>query len=356
MYSILVFFLIATQVYSSLSIPSITQVNVDGEGEEISLVDHTLDHCKDSKGERDPMKCHQMLIDTLLRVEDHNFRSHKRVLNMFKLYGEKYMNTVEGHHVDSLNWTTSELERNKNNYLLSETMDMYSYYGRSPSVLSNTQLILRISHYQEQLGWVNNIHIPFVLGSKTVRDSRIMHVPINQGNEVSCYLLYIIHHYDSLPEYTLFLHGHNKDWHQLYEVAYITRTIDFTTPYKNVNNYLVNDRDVTANRYMRQLQALWSKLFQDELGDMPMVFREKCCAQFVVHRDRIHIRSLAFYQRIYDYVISAELDDADMVDGYHTSMSYVMEFIWHYIFGEDAVLHYPDEAYVQLTENIIVYL
>jgi hypothetical protein len=107
---------------------------------------------------------------------------------------------------------------------------------------------------------------------------------------------------------------------------------------------------------MSQLQNLWAELFQDELGDMPAMFREKCCAQFVVHRDRIRLRNKAFYQRLYEYVVSDRQDDAQAVDGYHGSMSYVVEYVWHYVFGEPAVMSYEGQPYVQLTPEIIVYV
>jgi hypothetical protein len=235
-------------------------------------------------------------------------------------------------------------------------MERYSYVGRDDETISSAELVLCISHYEEDLSWLNRISTPFILVSKVLRDSRILHVPVNRGNEVSSYLLYMVQYYDILPQFTLFLHGHYDDWHQLYDVSYILRTVDRTKEYQSVNNYLVNDRNVTSNRYMTQLQRLWAELFQDELGDMPAMFREKCCAQFVVHRDRIRLRSRAFYQRLYAYVVADAQDDAQAGDGYHDSMSYVVEYVWHYIFGEPAVKDYSDEPFVQLTPEIVVYV
>lgn len=65
---------------------------------------------------------------------------------------------------------------------------------------------------------------------------------------------------------------------------------------------------------------------------MLLQFQDKCCAQMLVHRDAIRTRSADFYRRL-DRFVTHQGNDADEGDGYHTSMSYVMEFMWHYLFG-----------------------
>ena len=80
---------------------------------------------------------------------------------------------------------------------------------------------------------------------------------------------YIVRYYDELPSFTLFLHGHDDHWHQIYNMHYIVHHLDFSQTYRNINNYWVNDRNSSSNTYMRRLQLLWNELFQDELGPMP---------------------------------------------------------------------------------------
>lgn len=79
------------------------------------------------------------------------------------------------------------------------------------------------------------------------------------------------------------------------------------------------------------------------IGDPPnpFIFIEKCCAQFNVHRNRILLRSKHFYQLLYNYTLTHK--DAIDNDGYHCSMSFIMELIWHYIFGEDN--HNPNKIF-----------
>ena len=167
--------------------------------------------------------------------------------------------------------------------------------------LQKEKFVLCISHYEEDLSWLVSLSEPFVIASKTlptIYPNHVLSVP-NTGNEVTSYLLYIIQYYDALPEYTLFLHGHDTSWHQFYSIQYIVhvlKTSDTLGGYVNINNYLVNDRNSTTNKYMKQLSSLWLDLFETELGPMPSRFREKCCAQFVVHRSRILSHPLEFYR------------------------------------------------------------
>jgi hypothetical protein len=233
----------------------------------------------------------------------------------------------------------------------------YNILYWTPGAISNSKLVLCISHFTEDLSWLKYVEKPFVVLSKSIELESTIYSRINRGNEVSAYLHFIVAYYHSLPELTLFLHGHDTDWHQLYTVPFIVAELDTHKKYHNVNNFHVNDRNVSTNRYMQQLRTIWPDLFQQELGEMPSTgFREKCCAQFAVHRDRIRLRSLQFYQRLLEYVLDDSQDDAAHVDGYHSSMSFVLEFVWHYIFGEPALLDYPGEHYMQLTDDIKVYL
>lgn len=241
--------------------------------------------------------------------------------------------------------------------LSGELFDQFGMYHKEKAAVGRTRLLLCVSHYEESLHWLASIQTSFILVSKTLQDPRIMHVPVNRGNEVSSYLQFILGYYDHLPEHTLFLHGHDTDWHQPYNLYFIVHHLTLDRGYESINSYLVDDRDIATNKYMQQLHALWAELFQDELGDFPTSgFREKCCAQFVVHRERIRLRSKAFYQRLYDYVVSDHQDDASVVDGYHSSMSYVVEFVWHFIFGEPAILEYAGEPFIRINDKHMQYL
>lgn len=54
-----------------------------------------------------------------------------------------------------------------------------------------------------------------------------------------------------------------------------------------------------------------------------------CCAQFAVSRDRVLQRPLSDYEQFRQWVVDTKMDDA--------KSGRVMEFLWHVIFGMDAV-------------------
>jgi hypothetical protein len=75
--------------------------------------------------------------------------------------------------------------------------------------------------------------------------------------------------------------------------------------------------------YMREH---WTELYGDEFGvTPPESITAYCCAQFVVRREDILLRSRAFYERLYRFVF----DPSVMIDAPR-----VLEHSWHMIFGE----------------------
>lgn len=71
---------------------------------------------------------------------------------------------------------------------------------------------------------------------------------------------------------------------------------------------------------------------------MPNTFYDKCCAQFIVHKNRIRLRSKDFYKKILDFSLSDEAYDNK--NKKICSFGYEMEYIWHYIFGENPIMNY----------------
>lgn len=195
------------------------------------------------------------------------------------------------------------------------------------------KIVILTSHYNEDLFWLKGIDLPFIIASKNVSNNTL-YIPINKGNECSAYLTYIIKYYDYLPEFTLFLHGHYTHWHQSRSIFNIINNITFDKQFLNINDVCLDDRDMN-NPVMYELKKyIWDYLFKDELGEMPPKFYDYCCAQFLVHRDRIRLRSKQFYINILNYI---NVYDIPIGDGIHGNTSYYLEYIWHYIFGEDAI-------------------
>ncbi len=198
--------------------------------------------------------------------------------------------------------------------------------------LSKEKLVVLVSHYNENLFWLKNIKYPFIISSK-IEKNKTLYVSVNKGNEAMAYLDYIVKFYDVLPEYTLFLHGHYLDWHQRTPIDKIINNIILDKQYININDLGVDDRyDNCFNKYYGSLKLVWDELFLDTLGPIQSRYYDKCCAQFVVHRDRIKLRPKKFYERLINYIINKD----------NGEIGYVLEYVWHNIFGENPIMEYKN--------------
>lgn len=268
-----------------------------------------------------------------------NIRSCKRIFDVAFKYICEYRQSCDDarYCINSfvkIYQQTSRIIDNKASY---SVLSIFSAQNNYASIidLSSEKLVLAISHYNEDLSWLSTIsqYYPFVIVSKTMQQGQgAIILDKNVGNEVPAYLAYIIRWYETLPEYSVFLHGHNLHWHQFYGIQFILDNFNFGDGYQNFNNIAFSPS--WRESKMDGLRNIWPSLFQDELGDMPEVFHDRCCAQFIVHRNRIRLRSKTFYERLMHYVLT---EDSLSADGYHSDMSFYMEYIWHYIFGEEAV-------------------
>jgi hypothetical protein len=89
-------------------------------------------------------------------------------------------------------------------------------------------------------------------------------------------------------------------------------------------------------KYFKE-KKIWEKLFLDEFGEMPSELYDKCCAQFLVSRNRIRLRSKKFYINLLNYIL---YEDKYEPDEKICFMGYILEYLWHYIFGEPAIMKY----------------
>ncbi|CAL6338560.1 unnamed protein product [Bathycoccus prasinos] len=109
-------------------------------------------------------------------------------------------------------------------------------------------------------------------------------------------------------------------------------------------NAFENDawRSVKGSRsYFNIIKKYW-KLVEPYLGPMPKNgFKEKCCAQFVVSRKRIKARPRAFYELILEQMTDKKKDYRRAPHGKNAGWDLIhfWEAIWHYIFGEEALVN-----------------
>ena len=161
------------------------------------------------------------------------------------------------------------------------------------------------------------------------------------------YLSFIIDNWDRLPQYSIFVHGHEKAWHQemdlipliqnirldaLDRVGYIPLRCDWYPSCPAEIRPIEHDTVIWGPGVHRQdaedgIVEVWPLFFPDT--PLPHTVAAQCCAQFAVSRERIRSRSRATYIIMRDWILETDL--IDDVSGR------VLEKLWAYIFTNEAV-------------------
>jgi hypothetical protein len=175
-----------------------------------------------------------------------------------------------------------------------------------------------------------------------------LHTAKNKGREANVYLSYIIEHYHQLPETVAFIHSHLSSWHNDQNAAKALQllNIDFvqkngyanfrchTTPgcnpaeiqpFRNKKEQAGIDKHEAETE--RAFAKAWTELFNSTA--VPEQIGVACCAQFAVSRNQILERPLAHYVWFHSWLMETSLSDA--------TAGRVMEYLWHIIFGQEAV-------------------
>jgi hypothetical protein len=175
----------------------------------------------------------------------------------------------------------------------------------------------------------------------TVNDRKAkLHPPANKGHEVMVYLSYIIDHYDTLADVSIFMHAHRFAWHNsdllgtdaAKMVRYLSAERVTREGYMNLrcawdpgcpawlHPGTTKDNSDKPEEFV--LAECWSELFP--LDPVPEVLAQPCCAQFGVSRERIRATPKMRYIVMRDWLLRTDLDD------YLSGR--VFEHIWQYIF------------------------
>ena len=174
------------------------------------------------------------------------------------------------------------------------------------------------------------------------------------------YLSYVIDNYANLPSTLAFIHSHRSGfssaWHTdtpLHDNVDALRSLRI--PFVQKNGYVNlrcnwNPGCLEAHRHNAHVTPeVWKDVFagtsqeskkkdkvqgdeeeeEEEEELAPKLVGAACCAQFAVSRDRVLARPLGDYERFREWVVETEKSDA--------KSGRVLEFLWHVIFGMDAV-------------------
>jgi hypothetical protein len=196
------------------------------------------------------------------------------------------------------------------------------------------------ARYQKPVDFLDGLDVPYSVLEKHVDVPNIAH-------EATTYLHYIIENYNDLPENVIFIHDENESWHhegkltdnlQKWIESYETET---NQTYYEFNHTCIS-RDGTnmdADMYEKNaaFRDFWDTCLLDTVGDYHQAspVAGKCCAQFIVSRDRIRQKPREFYQRLYQWLMEntqgeGNGDTENRYSGWWTSR--YMEWTWRFMF------------------------
>lgn len=182
-----------------------------------------------------------------------------------------------------------------------------------------------IAHYNEDLSWVTKLKYPFTVIS---RNSLPEDTGPNKGNEASVFLDYIVKTYDTLDEYTAFVHGHRSSWHHAEPMDEKLNRIEFNRPYCGLNDippYRIRNCENTTGQVLRDYPPLEPILGPIDIDRISF----RMGGQFYVHRDAIRSRPLETYKALLNFLLTNT--------GRSKRDGILFERIWHFIFTHDVV-------------------
>ena len=229
----------------------------------------------------------------------------------------------------------------------------YQTKNHTPS--SRKDLVIA-SYKSQDVSWIKEIPSDwtikrYLLDEQSPKPSGGLPVPRNFGREAMAYLTYIIDHYDNLPDYAAFIHGHYRGWHQQAPISAKVRALNLTALGKeNYVSFRCEDsmgceRRPFIDTYTvewegeRHLRQFWNYMLPNV--ELPRYLSYKCCGQHAVTAKAIRTRSKDDWIRIREPLIRdmAELEATEEwaqnppVNEYLIGSWY--EKLWHVLLGTD---------------------
>jgi hypothetical protein len=190
--------------------------------------------------------------------------------------------------------------------------------------------IVLISHFDSNINWLNQINVPFVVYSKSIKNENF--IDFNKGQEIPMYLKFIIDWYDKLPDKILFYHDHLNSPHQDFDSVFIINNVNW-----DLDDYFsVNKRDwyQTMNKFSKiepnginWINENWY-LFENHLPKQNE-FGFYSGAQFVINKELILQYDKSYYKYLYNWIKQTDLSN------YITSR--IFEYTWHYLFTKNPI-------------------
>lgn len=173
---------------------------------------------------------------------------------------------------------------------------------------------LVIASYRSQdVSWIKEIPSDwtikrYILDEPGVHPDGGLSVPRNFGREAMAYLTYIIDHYENLPMYAAFIHGHYRAWHQQAPISAKVRALNLTAlSQENYVSFRCEDSMGCERRPFidtetvkwegeRHIRQFWHYMLPN--SELPRNLSYKCCGQHAVTAAAIRTRSKDDWIRI----------------------------------------------------------
>jgi hypothetical protein len=154
-------------------------------------------------------------------------------------------------------------------------------------------------------------------------------IPVNKGLEHHVYLKYMIDHYDTLSDFTFFIHDNEYAWHHTGSlVDRYQEAVQSNKKYYNVNNtYVQSFNDVliecTQRGWKEDLITFYKQFIEPfvPLNKLNLHQKNRQAGQFLVHKSLIRKIPKQTYEDLYNWIIQTDYEDA--------KSSRFLEWTWH---------------------------
>jgi len=159
-----------------------------------------------------------------------------------------------------------------------------------------TELV--ITRFREHLDWLKDTKFVYTIYNKGINDIDFNNIKLkNIGRDSETHLYHIVHNYNNLAEYTVFLQGKPIDHiNKKLQIPYARGK------YPSTWDYIIKTGDLLDMRYFIPFQdGLWGINKNQVFVRKSEAFKERIFSagvQYVVSRKNIKFRSLDFYKNL----------------------------------------------------------
>lgn len=237
-------------------------------------------------------------------------------------------------------------------FLICFIISIYKLVSKFVSLKKPKSLGIVCSHYKENLDWILEVLDNYSnITNITIYDCGINDISHINGNPkvkinqkvkertlYNYYFKYIYDNYDNLPEYILFCHSHNVDWHQKLTlntiINYLNKLQD-KFEYINTSDKVYSDW-YTANKFLNkhvnkvllEHPIFFKEYFGKEIDESPLLVMDINAGQCCVQKKRI----LRLPKKAWEYLYKITL-----FKNHHEDYDFGIEGLFHIIMGEKAI-------------------